>query len=96
MKILFSSHLKIRLKERKIPQNYPRKILSKPDFQFIDAVTGYKIAVKNLKYNFKARPMVVVYDIIESVIQVITIHPISNQEIDNKLKRGRWKVYEKN
>lgn len=96
MKILFSSHLKIRLKERKIPRNYPNKIIAKPDMQFIDMLTNYKIAVRNLKYNFKVRPMVLVYDIIASGIQVITIHPISSKEIDNKVKRGRWKSYEKN
>lgn len=95
MKILLSSHLKIRLKERKIPRDYPRKVLAKPDAQFVDIATNYKIAVKSLEYNFKIRPMVVVYDIIKSEIQVVTIHPISSKEIDNKLKKGRWKIYEK-
>ena len=88
--------MKIRLKERKIPQNYPSKILAKPDEQFVDTVTNYKIAVKSLSYNLKIRPMLVVYDIIESEILVITIHPISNQEINNKREKGRWKIYEKN
>lgn len=96
MKVLLSSHLKIRLKERKIPRNYPNKILSKPDARFIDSATNYKIAVKSFMYNFKVRPMVVVYDIIKSEIQVITIHPISSKEIANKLKRGRWVKDEKN
>lgn len=96
MKILLSSHLNIRLKERKIPRNYPSKILSKPDARFIDSVTNYKIAVRSLMYNFKIRPMVVVYDIIKSEIQIITIHPISSREIANKLKRERWIKNEKN
>lgn len=30
------------------------------------------------------------YDIIGSEIQVITVHPSSDQEIKNKLERGRW------
>ncbi len=96
MKILLSSHLKIRLKERKIPRNYPNKILFNPDVRFVDAVTNYKIAVKDLEYNSKIRSMVVVYDIIGLEIRVITIHPISNKEIANKLKRGRWVKNEKN
>lgn len=96
MKILLSSHLEIRLKERKIPRNYPKKIISKPDAQYIDTRTGYNIAMRRMKYNYKLRPMVVVYDIIGLEAQVITIHPISHKEINNKLKRGRWKIYEKN
>ncbi len=96
MNILLSSHLKIRLRERKIPQNYPSKILSQPDRQYIDTVTNHSIAVKKLAYNRKVRPMVVVYDIIESEMQVITIHPITDQEIANKLERRRWIKNEKN
>lgn len=36
------------------------------------------------------RPIVVVYDIIGAEIQVITIYSTSDQEIDNRLKSGRW------
>ena len=96
MKVLLSSHLKIRLKERKIPRNYPSQILARPDAQFIDTVTNHRVAVKDLKYNLKSRPMVVVYDIIGLEFQVITIHPITNKEIGNKIKRGRWIKNEKN
>lgn len=39
--------------------------------------------------------MIVAYDIIGEETQIITIHPISEQEIQNKLVRGRWVKYEK-
>lgn len=96
MKILLSSHLKIRLKERKIPQSYPRKIVTKPDSLFVDTITNHQIAVKKLEYNGKLRPMVVAYDIIESTVYIITIHPSSEEETNNKLRRGRWIKHEKN
>lgn len=96
MKILLSSHLKIRLRERKIPQIYPSKILSEPESEFIDTITNHRIVVKKLAYNKKLRPMVVVYDIIGSEVQIVTIHPSTDQEIRNKLKRGRWIQNEKN
>jgi len=40
--------------------------------------------------------MAAAYDIINNEIQVITIHPTTNQEISNKLSRKRWIKNEKN
>ncbi len=90
MKILFASHLKIRLKERRIPAQYPRIILNQSEMTFADPLTGHFVAIKTLEYNKKLRPMVVVYDIIESEIQVVTIYPTTNQEIKNRVKSKRW------
>lgn len=96
MKIISQPHLKIRLKQREIPPDYPSKIFSQPDNQYLDTFSNHQIAVKKLKYNGKLRPMAIAYDIIKLEIQIITVHPISNQEISNRVKRGRWVKYEKN
>lgn len=96
MKILLRPHLKIRLKERNIPQDYPNKIVSTPDEKYFDTATNHKIAVKKLIYNEKTRPMAVAYDIIGEDLQIITIHPTTDQEIKNKLKRKRWIKNEEN
>lgn len=90
MRILLRAHLKIRLKERNIPQDYPIKIVSNPDEKYFDTATNHQIAVKKLKYNEKVRLMAVAYDIIGESTQVITVHPTTDQEIKNKLKRERW------
>ncbi len=90
MKIVLIPHLKIRLTERKIPQDYPKTIIQNFEEKYKDIDTGYNIAVRSMEYNEKLRPMVVVYDIIELEIQAITVYPISRQEIENKLNRGRW------
>lgn len=87
--------MKIRLKERKIPQDYPNQIVFKPDNLFIDNETNHKIAIKKLLYNNKWRPMVVVYDIIELQVQIITIYPTTEQEINKRINRGRWSRNEK-
>lgn len=90
MKIILISHLKIRLKERKIPQNYTKTIIQYSEQEYKDVDTGYNIAVKTMEYNGKLRPMVVAYAIIESEVQAITVYPTSRQEIENKIKRVRW------
>lgn len=96
MKIVIRPHLKLRLKQREIPQDYPSKILSKPTNKYFDNETGHFIAIRSLKYYGKTRPMVVVYDTIDSEIQAVTVYPSNNQEIKNRLSSGRWAKYEKN
>ncbi|MBI3282533.1 hypothetical protein HYZ70_00470, partial [Candidatus Curtissbacteria bacterium] len=73
MKIILRPHLKLRLKQREIPQNYPSKILTKPENRYFDNETGHFIAVRPLKYYGRTRPMVVAYDTINSEIQAITV-----------------------
>lgn len=96
MKINLRPHLKIRLKQREIPQTYPMKILAKPESRFFDNLTGHSIVVRKLRYNERLRPMVVAYDIIGDEIQIITVHPITNQEINNRIQKKRWIKNEKN
>lgn len=95
MKLLLRPHLIIRLKERNIPQDYPSKIVSDPDDKYFDTATSHQIAVKKLEYNEKTRSMAVAYDIIGEDLQIITIHPTTEQEIRNKLERKRWVKDEK-
>ncbi len=51
MKILLRPHLKMRLKERNIPQDYPSKIVSTSDEKYFDTAKNHK-------------PMAAAYDII--------------------------------
>ena len=96
MKIVLQPHLKIRLKQREIPPDYPSQIFSQPDNQYLDTLSNHQIAVKKLKYNGKLRPMAIAYDIIKYEIQIITVYPVTDQEISNRIKRRRWIRYEKN
>lgn len=96
MKVKLQPHLKLRLKQRRIPQTYPSKIVSQPGSTYFDNVTQHLIAVKELKYGNKLRPMVISYDIIDPEIQVITVYPSSNQQINNRVKSKRWTRHEKN
>lgn len=96
MKVIYRPHLLRRLKERRIPRTYPKKILQEAEEEYFDLITDYEIAIKKLQYASKLRNMVVVYDIIDNNHEIITIYPISDSEIKNKVKSGRWKKYEKN
>lgn len=96
MKIIYREHLKRRLKERKIPSSYPRRVYLNSTQRFFDTGTNHHIAIAKLEYAGKLKNLAVSYDIIGSQIELITIHPISDQEILNKVKIGRWTRDEKN
>lgn len=96
MKIIYRPHLIRRLKERKVPKDYPKQIVKEPESTYFDTITKHKIAIKRLTYGGKLKSMVVSYDIIEEIIELITIHPIKESEIKNKIISGRWRKNEKN
>ena len=89
--IVYTSHLKLRLKIRKIPYEYPKLILNNPEKEFFDILEKRKIAIKKLKYNKKIRNMMIVYEDNGEVLEIITIHPISDEKIINRIASGRWK-----
>ena len=96
MRIIYRPHLLQRLKERKIPKEYPREIINSAEHIYFDAITNHNIAIKKLIYAGKIRNMVVAYDIIENNKEIVTIYPIAESELKNKVKAGRWKKDEKN
>jgi len=96
MKIVYGLHLLRRLKQRKIPKHYPKKILENPEKEYFDSTTLHNISVKKLPYGEKIKHMVIAYDIIADTREIITVYPISESELSNKVKAGRWKSYEKN
>ena len=90
MEISYTNHLKLRLKIRKISENYPKIIYENPESQFFDNIEGAYISIKKLKYNNKVRNMMVAYEIKNKKIEIITIHPISDEKIKNRILTGRW------
>ncbi len=90
MKVIYRSHLKRRLKERKIPDNYPKRIYLESKKKFFDMATNHQIAILELTYSGKLKNLAISYDIIGQQVEIITIHPISTKEIDNKIESGRW------
>ena len=89
-KIVYRPHLQRRLKERKIPQDYPKKIYQQSKSHYFDNETGHYMAISRLKYAEKKRFMAAAYDIINDDIEIITIFPIAETELKNKINSGRW------
>ena len=88
--IKYTEHLKLRLKLRKIPYNYPKEIYENPEQTFFDNIEKNFVAIKRMYYNEKIRNMMIVYENIKNEIHIITIHPITNEKIINRIINGRW------
>ena len=91
LKITYSSHLRLRIKERLFPADYPKKVYKSAKLKLFDTATKHNIAISKLEYAGKIRNIQISYDIIEKGIEIITIHPVSNKEIQRRLLIGRWK-----
>lgn len=89
-KIEYTGHLKLRLKVRKIPDEYPQKIYENPEQRFFDNAEKTLIAIKKLHYNKKLRNMMIAYEEKEGKIEIVTIHPITDEKIINRIMSKRW------
>ena len=88
--IEYSEHLKLRLKVRNIPEDYPNQIFQKPEQKFFDNSEKTFIAVKKLNYNKKLRNMMIAYEEKDDLINIITIHPITDEKIIKRVLNKRW------
>lgn len=94
VRITYTDHLKLRLGVRKIPEDYPKIIYTNPDQKFFDNLEGTYIAIKRLKYNQKLRKMMIAYEKKNEEVEIITIHPITDEKIINRIMSGRWEKNE--
>ena len=90
MNIIYTNHVKLRLALRRIPEEYPRLIFEKPEQKFFDIREKRIIAIKKLKYNHRLRYIMIAYEIKNACAFIITIHPIREDQIINRIKSGRW------
>ena len=91
LKVVYTLHLKFRLKVRRIPYEYPKLIFNSPESKFFDFLEARHIAIKRLKYNNRIRNMMIAYEDKGSFVEIVTIHPISDEKIINRVISGRWK-----
>lgn len=94
MKLRFTDHLKKRLKEREIPLKIVADIFQNVQVRCFDNLRNHHIVVSTVIYKGKSRKMLAAYDRISIENEVITIHPITDKQIKQRVDSGRWN-YEK-
>jgi hypothetical protein len=91
MKFVHSAHFLQRNKIRNISENIAEKIFLEADGHYRDAQTKTHIAVKNMSYKNKQRDVGLVYTKLGDTVTFITIHPLKEHQLQNRIESGRWK-----
>lgn len=95
MKVIFTNHLRIRLKQRGISLKLSEEVFRTATEYYWDNLRNHHIKVAEIHYKDKLRKVLLAYDkITEDTVEFITLHPITNRQIQQRLDSGRWK-YEK-
>jgi hypothetical protein len=90
MAVVYDPHLEERLRERHIPETWPREIIETATERYRDTVTGVYVAIGKRWYKGKEREMAVSYVEQGTDRKAITIHPIQANQKQNRIAKGRW------
>lgn len=102
MKLIYTDHLKARLKERGISPSLVKEIFDRTEENYWDKLRKHHIVIASVIYKSKRRKVLAAYDkrslsraiahdMIEESAEVITVHPITDEQIKQRLTLGRWK-----
>ena len=89
--IIYTDHIRLRLKLRLIPHDLPRQIYSKAIERYFDALTGHLIAIMKKELHGKTKEYALSYDEKGKIVELITIHPIRSLQKLARVKTGRWR-----
>ncbi|MBI2674648.1 MAG: hypothetical protein HYX22_02855 [Candidatus Yanofskybacteria bacterium] len=90
LKIIYSSHLELRLKVRNISRLIPKQIFKTSKEHYLDLETEKNVAVKKINYKGKLREMAVIYEKTGNKVILITVHPLKVLQKSNRIKTKRW------
>ena len=90
-KVYYTSHLKLRIRLRSIPQYLPKRIYQESRERYYDRETSHYIAIKEVEFKGKVRDMAITYTETSERIEIITVHPLRTYQKHQRIKIGRWK-----
>ena len=89
-KVVYTDHLRLRIKLRGIPKILPKQIWLAAKERYYDRATQHSIAVMACAVKERMKEYALSYDEKEGVIQLITVHPIKELQKISRIKTGRW------
>jgi hypothetical protein len=82
--------LEDRLVLRHIERGLPERIIRQAQRSVTDTATGYRIAVATVVYCGADHLRMVVFEVTESEIIAVSIHPLEERDVERKIRNGRW------
>lgn len=92
MTVEYARHLEIRLKLRAIERDMPERIYREASRRYADTQTGHLIAVGRAVLYDKERDVMVAYREYAGHVKILTIHPLKEGQLENRLAAGRWRA----
>ena len=90
MRVVYTDHLKLRLRARRIPAQMPERIYREAEERYYNHATFRHVAVMSVIYHRRRRKMMIAYDEFPDHVKIVTIHPIENRQIHERVLAGRW------
>jgi hypothetical protein len=90
VRVVYTDHLKLRLRARRIPAKMPERIHRKAKERYYNHATFRHIAVMSVIYHRRRRKMMIAYDEFPDRVEIVTIHPIESGQIRERVLAGRW------
>jgi len=90
MEVRHSSHLQFKLRVRKISETLPERIYRESKQRYQNHHTLRHIAVMQVYYKRRRTLMMIAYDQFADYAEIVTIHPITKDQIQDRVRIGRW------
>lgn len=90
MEIKYSDHLQFKIRVRRISEGIPGRIYRESTQRYYNHHTLRHIAVMQVYYQRRRTLMMIAYDQHPDHVEIITIHPIARQQVQDRLNSGRW------
>lgn len=88
--IRYTDHLQLRLRYRGYSTDLPKIIYKKAETHYFDMITSHHIVTYETEVFEKIRTMMIAYDDHFSYVDIVTIHPINQEQIRKRIDSGRW------
>ena len=88
--IVYTDHLKTRIILREYNESLPLQIYEHSIERYIDSQTLHHIAVAEIMIRGEMRLITISYDDFPTHVEIVTIHPIKRNQINNRIKLRRW------
>jgi hypothetical protein len=90
VQVIYSDHLRFKIRVRQIPEDLPERIYRESRQRYYNHHSVRHIAVMETHYQRRRILMMIAYDQLLDHVEIITIHPITKQQIQDRLTTGRW------
>ncbi|MBM3127591.1 MAG: hypothetical protein FJ009_03040 [Chloroflexi bacterium] len=90
MEIRYSQHLQFKLWTRRIPNDLPERIHRESRQRYFNQHSVRHIAVMETLFQHRRTLMMIAYDQFPDHVEIITIHPITKTQVQDRVQSGRW------